>query len=82
MTIEKIIDAIENESFECSEIERILFAIREAYESEMEDASKSYVDDNCSDYIKADDIDEDYIFDNVDSNVIRDVAKRYVDENL
>lgn len=80
--VETFLKEINEGKVDWQDIEQVLCAIRDNYESAMEDAAKSFVDDNCSEYIKADDIDQDWIEDNVGSDIIRDVAKKYVEENL
>ena len=50
------------------------------YDDEVEDFVRREAEN--LDLVDKDDIDEDWIFDNVDSSTIRDVAVRYVNDNL
>ena len=51
------------------------------YDDEVEDFLRKQAD-YFEILVDKDDIDEEWIFDNVDSSIIRDVAVRYVEENL
>ena len=77
-----IIDAINNVEIDCSDIDRILSAIRDNYESEMEDAAKSFVDDNCSDYVKEEDIDASWVSEHLSEDEQKGFVKDYIDYNL
>ena len=50
------------------------------YDDEVEDFLRKQAEN--LNLVDKDDIDEEWIFDNVDSSIIRDVAVRYVEENL
>lgn len=77
-----IIKKIKNRDFDDNDIRTILSEICGNYIEEMEQAVKSFVDANWPDVVKVEDIDEYWIFDNLNYSVIRDVARRYVNENL
>lgn len=47
----------------------------------FESAARAWVNDN-DDFVDKDDIDEDWAFENLDNDVLRSIAKRYVEENL
>ena len=78
-TVKKSIEAGEMYS---DDVADILDAIgsESKYDDEVEDFVRREAEN--LDLVDKDDIDEDWIFDNVDNPTIRDVAVRYVDENL
>ena len=78
-TVKKSIEAGEMYS---DDVADILDAIgnESKYDDEVADFGRR-VTENLN-LVDKDDIDEDWIFDNVDGSTIRDVAVRYVDENL
>lgn len=75
-------EAIENGDLATDEVADLLEAINNesTYDEEVGDLVRNEADNY--DLIDKDNVDEEWIFENVDSNTIRDVAKRYVDENL
>lgn len=76
-------DSIENGEMYSEDVADILDAIgsETKYNDEVEDFVRKQAD-YFDDLVDKDDIDEEWIFDNVDSSIIRDVAVRYVEENL
>ncbi len=74
--------SIEDGEMYSDDVADILDAIgnERKYDDEVEDFVRR--DAENLDLVDKDDIDEAWIFDNVDSSTIRDVAIRYVDENL
>lgn len=74
--------SIEDGEMYSEDIADILDAIgnESKYDDEVEDFVRREAEN--LDLVDKDDIDEDWIFDNVDNPTIRDVAVRYVDENL
>ena len=78
-TVKKSIEAGEMYS---DDVADILDAIgsESKYDDEVEDFVRREAEN--LDLVDKDDIDEDWIFDNVDNPTIRVVAVRYVDENL
>lgn len=75
-------DSIEDGEMYSDDVADILDAIGSGskYDDEVEDFVRKQAEN--LDLVDKDDIDENWIFDNVDSSTIRDVAVRYVDENL
>lgn len=83
IALKTVKDSIEDGEMYSEDIADILDAI--GSESKYDDEVESFVRkqaDYLDDFVDKDDVDEDWIFDNVDSSTIRDVAVRYVDENL
>ncbi len=76
-------DSIEDGEMYSEDIADILDAIgsESKYDDEVEDFVRKQAD-YFDVLVDKDDVDEEWIFDNVDSSIIRDVAIRYVDENL
>lgn len=76
-------DSIEDGEMCSEDIADILDAIgsESKYDDEVEDFVRKQAD-YFDDLVDKDDVDEDWIFDNVDSSTIRDVAVRYVNDNL
>lgn len=74
--------SIEDGEMYSEDVADILDAIgsESKYNDEVEDFVRREAEN--LDLVDKDDINEDWIFDNVDSSTIRDVAVRYVDENL
>lgn len=74
--------SIEDGEMYSEDIADILDAIgnESKYDDEVEDFVRREAEN--LDLVDKDDIDEDWIFDNVDSSTIRDVAVRYVNDNL
>lgn len=80
IALKTVKDSIEDGEMYSEDIADILDAIgsESKYDDEVEDFVRKQVD-----YFEIlVDIDEEWIFDNVDSSIIRDVAVRYVEENL
>lgn len=75
--------SIEKGEMHSEDIADILDAIgsETKYDDEVEDFLRKQAD-YFEILVDTDDMDEDWIFDNVDSSIIRDVAVRYVEENL
>ena len=75
-------EAIENGDLATDEVSDLLEAINNesTYDEEVGDLVRNEADDYG--FVDRDDVDEDWIFDNVSDSTIRDIAKRYVDENL
>lgn len=74
IALKTVKDSIEDGEMYSEDIADILDAI----------GSESKYDDEVEDFVRkqADYVDEEWIFDNVDSSIIRDVAVRYVNDNL
>ena len=75
-------DAIADDDLSHDDVSDLLEAISNAdrYVDEIGDLVRNEADDYG--FVDRDDVDEDWIFDNVSDSTIRDIAKRYVDENL
>ena len=75
-------DAIANDDLSHDDVSDLLEAINNAdrYVDEIGDLIQNEADDYG--FVDREDVDEDWIFDNVSDSTIRDIAKRYVDENL
>lgn len=75
-------EAIENGDLATDEVADLLEAINNesTYDEEVGDLVRSEADNY--DLVDKDTVDEEWIFENVSDSTIRDVAKRYVDENL
>ena len=75
-------EAIENGDLATDEVADLLEAINNesTYGEEVGDLVRNEAVNY--DLVDKDDVDEDWIFENVDSNTIRDVALRYVNDNL
>lgn len=75
-------EAIENGDLATDEVADLLEAINNesTYDEEVGDLVRNEADNYG--LIDKDDVSEDWIFENVSDSTIRDVAKRYVDENL
>lgn len=82
IALKTVKDSIEDGEMYSEDIADILDAIgnESKYDDEVEDFVRREAEN--LDLVDKDDIDEDWIFDNVDNPTIRDVAVRYVDENL
>lgn len=80
--LETVKDAITNNDLSNEDVADILEVINNEakYDDEVADLVRNEAENY--DYIDKDDVNEEWIFENVDENTIRDVAKRYVDENL
>lgn len=74
--------SIEDGEMYSEDVADILDAIgnESKYDDEVEDFVRREAEN--LDLVDKDDIDEDWIFDNVDNSTIRDVAVRYVNDNL
>ena len=83
IALKTVKDSIEDGEMYSEDIADILEAIgsESKYDDEVEDFVRKQAD-YFDVLVDKDDIDEDWIFDNVDNSTIRDVAVRYVDENL
>lgn len=83
IALKTVKDSIEDGEMYSEDIADILDAIgsESKYDDEVEDFVRKQAD-YFDIIVDKDDVDEDWIFDNVDSSTIRDVAVRYVDENL
>ena len=75
ITPSAVIDALHNPDSEMT-FEDLLDELSTEEEVDL----KEYI--RGMDFVEKDDMDEDWIFDNLDNSTIRDVAKRYIDENL
>lgn len=75
-------ESIENGDLATDEVADLLEAINNesTYDDEVADLVRNEADNY--DLVDKDDVDEEWIFVNVDSNTIRDVALRYVNDNL
>ena len=75
-------DLIANDDLSHDDVSDLLEAINNAdrYVDEIGDLIQNEADDYG--FVDKEDVDEDWIFDNVSDSTIRDIAKRYVDENL
>lgn len=75
-------DAIENGDLATDEVADLLEAINNesTYDEEVGDLVRNEADNY--DLVDKDTVDEEWIFENVSDTIIRDVTKRYVDENL
>lgn len=75
-------EAIENGDLATDEVADLLEAINNesTYDEEVGDLVRNEADNY--DLVDKDIVDEEWIFENVSDSTIRDVAKRYVDENL
>ena len=75
-------DAIENGDLATDEVADLLEAINNesTYDEEVGDLVRNEAENY--DFVDKDDVDEEWIFENVSDTIIRDVTKRYVDENL
>ena len=75
-------DAIADDDLSHDDVSDLLEAINNAdrYNDEIGDLIQNEADDYG--FVDREDVDEDWIFDNVSDSTIRDIAKRYVDENL
>ena len=75
-------DAIANDDLSHDDVSDLLEAINNesTYDEEVGDLVRNEADDYG--FVDRDDVDVDWIFDNVSDSTIRDIAKRYVDENL
>lgn len=75
-------DAITSDDLSHDDVSDLLEAINNAdrYVDEIGDLIQNEADDYG--FVDKEDVDEDWIFDNVSDSTIRDIAKRYVDENL
>lgn len=82
IALKTVKDSIEDGEMYSEDIADILEAIgnESKYDDEVEDFVRREAEN--LDLVDKDDIDEDWIFDNVDSSTIRDVAVRYVNDNL
>lgn len=80
--LDTVKDSIEDGEMYSEDVADILDAIgnERKYDDEVEDFVRREAEN--LDLVDKDDIDEDWIFDNVDSSTIRDVAVRYVNDNL
>lgn len=75
-------EAIENGDLATDEVADLLEAINNesTYDAEVGDLVRNEADNY--DLVDRDDVDEDWIFENVNDTTIRDVALRYVNDNL
>jgi hypothetical protein len=75
-------DAIENGDLATDEVADLLEAINNesTYDEEVGDLVRNEADNY--DLVDKDDVDEEWIFENVSDTTIRDVALRYVNDNL
>lgn len=75
-------DSIANDDLSHDDVSDLLETINNAdrYVDEVEYLIRNAADDYG--FVDKEDVDEDWIFDNVSDSTIRDIAKRYVDENL
>lgn len=80
--LETVKEAITNNDLSNEDVSDLLDAINNEvkYGDEVADFVRNEAVNY--DYVDKDDVDEEWIFENVDNSTIRDVAKRYVDENL
>lgn len=83
IALKTVKDSIEDCEMYSEDIADILDAIgsESKYDDEVEDFVRKQAD-YFDVLVDKDDVDEEWIFDNVDGSIIRDVAVRYVDENL
>lgn len=75
-------DSIANDDLSHDDVSDLLETINNAdrYVDEIGDLIQNEADNYG--FVDREDVDEDWIFDNVSDSTIRDIAKRYVDENL
>ncbi len=80
--LETVKDAIGNNDLSNEEVSDLLEAIN--HEAKYNDEVADLVRNEAENYgfVDKDDVDEDWIYDNISNSTIRDVAVRYVDENL
>ena len=79
--IDRAIDLINDDEVSEDSCEGIIDAIKDSKSSDaFNNAAREWADDNG--FVDKDDIDEDWAFDNLDNNVLCDIAKRYIEENL
>ena len=79
--IDRAIDLINDNEVSEDSCEGIIDAIKDSNSSDaFNNAARDWADDNG--FVDKDDIDEDWAFDNLDNNVLCDIAKRYIEENL
>jgi hypothetical protein len=77
-----VLEAINNGDLATDEVADLLEAINNesTYDEKVGDLVRNEADNY--DFVYRDDVDEDWIFDNVSDTTIRDVALRYVNDNL
>lgn len=79
--IDRAIDLINDNEVSEDSCEGIIDAIKYSKSSNaLNNAAREWADDNG--FVDKYDIDEDWIFDNLDSDVQCSIAKRYIEENL
>lgn len=79
--IDRAIDLINDDEVSEDSCEGIIDAIKDSNSSDaFNNAARDWAEDNG--FVDKDDIDEDWAFDNLDNNVLCDIAKRYIEENL
>lgn len=80
--LETVKDAITNNDLSHEEVSDLLEAINNEarYDDEVADFVRNEAENY--DYVDKDDVDEEWIFENVSDSTIRDVAVRYVNDNL
>lgn len=79
--IDRAIDLINDNEVSEDSCEGIIEAIKYSESSAaFENYARDWAEDN--DFVDKGDIDEDWVFDNLDNSVLCSIAKRYIDENL
>lgn len=80
--LETVKEAITNNDLSNEDVSDLLEAINNEakYDDEVADLVRNEAENY--DFVDKDDVDEEWIFENVSDTIIRDVTKRYVDENL
>lgn len=79
--IDRAIDIINDNEVSEDSCEGIIEAIKYSESSAaFENYARDWAEDN--DFVDKGDIDEDWVFDNLDNSVLCSIAKRYIDENL